>query len=29
MKWADSVTSGDYLRWIEANYTNREMGNKK
>jgi len=29
MKWADSVTSGDYLRWIEANYTNRETGNRK
>jgi dTDP-glucose 4,6-dehydratase len=29
MKWVDSVASGDYLRWIEANYTNREMGNRK
>ena len=23
MNWADSVTSGEYLRWIEANYAKR------
>jgi hypothetical protein len=29
MKWVDNVASGEYLKWIEANYTNREMGNRK
>jgi dTDP-glucose 4,6-dehydratase len=29
MKWADSVTSGEYQHWIETNYANREMGNRK
>ncbi len=28
-KWVERVTSGEYQRWIEANYSNREMGNRK
>jgi dTDP-glucose 4,6-dehydratase len=28
-KWADNVMSGEYKRWMDANYSNREMGNRK
>ena len=27
--WVESVASGGYKRWIDLNYTNREMGNRK
>ena len=29
MQWADHVTSGEYQRWIEANYANREIAGRK
>jgi len=29
MDWVDSVTSGAYRDWVELNYADREMGNRK
>ncbi len=29
MKWVDNVTSGAYRNWIDLNYANREIGNRK
>jgi len=28
-KWTENVTSGRYQHWIDSNYANREMGNRK